>query len=113
MPCRDYEIGKALIENITDSIYQSRTVTAILSKNYMSAKKCRDELDVALYRVTERNENSLIAIRIDSIEKDELPKALRNRTFLDYNDSEERKYWESRLLKHLFRELESSQLLIT
>lgn len=111
LPHRDFEPGKALIENITDGIYQSRTVIAVISKNYMSSKKCRDELDVALYRVAERNENSLIVIRVDSIEKSQLPKALRNRTFLDYMDKEEKRHWERRLLKQLFKEQETNPLI--
>ncbi|KAK3724024.1 hypothetical protein QZH41_008873, partial [Actinostola sp. cb2023] len=110
---RDYEVGKALIENITDSVYQSRTVIAVVSRNFMSSKKCRDELDIALYRIAERNDGSLIVIRVDTIEKNQLPKALRNRTFLDYADLEERKHWEKRLLNHLFRDHETGHLLTT
>lgn len=99
---KDFEVGKAMIENIADSIYQSQTVIAILSKNFMASKHCQQELDLALYKNAELDDGSLIVIRIDSIEKSILPKALRNRTFLDYADTEERKHWERRLLKCLF-----------
>ncbi|EDO49483.1 predicted protein [Nematostella vectensis] len=98
---RDFEIGKAISENIADSVYHSRKVISIMSYHYMASKYCRAELDVALYRSTEYDDSSLIVIRVDDIPKAKLPRALRNRTFIDYNDPEERRHWEKRLVKYL------------
>lgn len=98
---RDFEIGKPVVDNMADSVYTSRKVLAIMSHNYMSSKFCRGELEMALYRSTEMGDASVIVMRIDGVDRSKLPKALRNRTFLDYYDFTERKTWEERLIKHL------------
>ena len=98
---RDFELGKGILDNMADSVYRSKKVLAVMSRHYMDSKYCRGELEMALYRSTETGDSSLIVIRIDDIEKKRLPKALRNRTFLDYYEEKERKTWEERLVKHL------------
>lgn len=98
---RDFEIGKPVVDNMAQSVYTSRKVLAVMSHNYMSSKFCRGELEMALYRSTEMGDSSVIVMRIDSVDRSKLPKALRNRTFLDYNDFTERKNWEDRLIRHL------------
>ncbi|EDO37427.1 predicted protein, partial [Nematostella vectensis] len=82
--CRDFEIGKAILDNMAEFIYKSRKIIAVMSTNYMSSRFCRGELEMALYRSTEMSDTSLILIRIDSVSKRKLPKSIRNRTFLDY-----------------------------
>lgn len=98
---RDFEIGKPVVDNMVQSVYTSRKILAVMSQNYLSSKFCRGELEMALYRSTERGDSSVIVMRIDDVDRNKLPKALRNRTFLDYNDFTERKNWEERLIKHL------------
>ena len=98
---RDFEIGKPVVDNMAESVYTSRKVLAVMSHNYLSSKFCRGELEMALYRSTEMGDSSVIVMRIDGVDCRKLPKALRNRTFLDYNDFAVRKNWEERLIKHL------------
>lgn len=98
---RDFEIGKPVVDNMAESVYTSRKVLAVMSHNYMSSKFCRGELEMALYRSTEMGDSSVIVMRIDGVDRSKLPKALRNRTFLDHYDFTERKTWEERLIKHL------------
>ncbi|XP_068705109.1 uncharacterized protein [Montipora foliosa] len=98
---KDFEIGKPVIDNVTQSVYTSRKVLIVMSHNYMSSEFCRGELEIALYRCATMGDPCVIAIRIDGIDRSNLPKALRNRTFLDYYDLIERKTWQERLIKHL------------
>ena len=98
---RDFELGRDIFENMAESVYTSRKVLAIVSKNYVTSGFCQSELGMALYRTTKRGDASLIVIRIDGMSKESLPKSLRNRTFLDYHDMIERKKWGERLIKHL------------
>jgi hypothetical protein len=86
---------------MADSVYNSRHILAVLSKNYMSSTFCRGELDMALCRNTLLKDSSLIAIRVDEIEKKRLPKALQGKRFLDYYEDQEKNVWESRLAKQL------------
>lgn len=98
---RDFVVGKAIMENIADSVYNSRKVLAIISKNFMDSRFCREELEMALYRCTEMADSSLILIRVDNVDHKRLPKTLRRRTFIDYSSATERGVWEERLLKHI------------
>ena len=98
---RDFEIGMPLVDNMAESVYTSRKVLAVMSHNYLSSKFGRGELEMALYRSTEMGASSVIVMRIDGVDRNKLPKALRNRPFLDCNDFAERKNWEERLIKHL------------
>lgn len=98
---RDFVLGKAIIDNIADSVYNSRKVLAVVSRNYLTSKFCREELEMALYRCTEMADSSLLLIRLDGVDQKRLPKTLRRRTFLDYSCAMERTDWEQRLLKHI------------
>ena len=107
---RDFIVGKAIIENIADSVYNSRKVLAVISENYLDSRFCREELEIALYRSTEMADSSLLLIRVDGVDKKNLPKTLRKRTFLDYSSVMERIDWEQRLLKHIEFDEEKSKM---
>lgn len=90
-----------MVTNMIDSVYKSKHIVAVLSENYMSSSFCREELSIALFKCDKEKQPSLVAIRIDKLCWARIPKNLRNKTFLDYNEKEERKNWEKRLIKHL------------
>ena len=96
-----FEIGKGVVENIVESVYQSRKVLAVWSRSYASSKYCMQELDYAVQRSFQNSDCSVIVIRLEKTDRKQLPKSLRTKTFLDYSDSVERKGWEKRLIKHL------------
>ena len=96
-----FELGKAVVENIAESVYQSRKVLAVWSGSYASSKYCKQELDYAIQRSFQNSDCSVIVIRLDRTDRKQLPKPLRAKTFLDYSDSVERQGWEKRLIKHL------------
>ncbi|XP_078377659.1 uncharacterized protein LOC144660806 isoform X2 [Oculina patagonica] len=96
-----FELGKAFVESMVDSVYQSRKVLAVWSGSYASSKYCKQELDYAIQRSFQNSDCSVIVIRLDRTDRRQLPKPLRAKTFLDYSDSVERKGWEKRLITHL------------
>lgn len=102
---RDFEVGKPVVENMVDCVYTSQQVVAVISKNYMASSFCQEELHIAECKSKHENSCSLVAIRIDDINCKKLPKQLRKKTFLDYNDEQEKEVWEARLLSHLKLEL--------
>ena len=102
---RDFEVGKSVVENMVDCVYSSQQVVAILSNNYMASSFCKEELHIAEGKSKHENKCSLVVIRIDDIDCKKLPKQLRKKTFLDYNDEQEKEVWEERLLAHLKLEL--------
>jgi len=98
---KHFELGKAIVDNITDSVYQSRKVLAVWSESYASSKYCKQELDYAIQRSFQNSDCSVIVMTLDKANQKQLPKPLRAKTFLDYSDSVERQGWEKRLIKHL------------
>ena len=98
---RDFELGRALVDNMAESVYSSRKVLAVMSKNYMDSKFCRGELDMALHRSRGANKGFLLIVRIDGIKKKKLPRALREQAFVDYHSEKERTSWEKKLLRFL------------
>lgn len=97
---RDFELGRALVDNMAESVYSSRKVLAVMSRNYMESKFCRGELEMALYRSKIGRDGSLLVITIDGIKKKKLPKALRESTFVDYH-SDTGNSWEKKLMRFL------------
>ncbi|XP_032233620.1 hemicentin-2 isoform X2 [Nematostella vectensis] len=98
---RDFEPGRTIVDNMADSVYRSRTVLAVLSENYMSSEFCRCELSMALCRDEVMKDSSVIGIRVDGIEIKKLPRAIRDKTLLDYHETKERAHWQARLAKQL------------
>ncbi|XP_074624222.1 contactin-3-like isoform X1 [Acropora palmata] len=97
---RDFELGRALVDNMAESVYSSRKVVAVVSKNYLESKFCRGELEMALHRSKTGRDGSLFAITIDGIMKKKLPKALRESPVVDYHCDTENS-WEKKLMRFL------------
>lgn len=99
---RDFEPGKAWIENMADSVYNSRKVMLIMSANYLASGFCKDEMYMATHRESARNDASLIVVRIDpNLKTADLPKILRHRTFIDVTSQEEVTTWKGRILEYV------------
>lgn len=98
---RDFKPGKSFIENMADSIYNSRKVIVVMSPNYLCSGFCKDELNMALFRSAQRDDDSLIVVKIVDMKPAEIPKILRHKTFIDYTSKEETATWESRILDYV------------
>ena len=97
---RDFIPGKAFFDNMADSVYSSRKVIFVMSKNYLSSGFCKDEMDMALFRAARNDENrSLIVVKIDDVKPHDIPKSLRHKTFIDYTSKEEATTWKKRILE--------------
>ena len=58
-------------------------------------------MDLAIGRLVEKRDRSLVVIRIDNVDAELLPTELKRRSFVDYYDILERPFWKQRLLKFL------------
>ncbi|CAH3193492.1 unnamed protein product, partial [Porites evermanni] len=95
---RDFVPGKPFRENMADSVYKSRKTIAVVSRNFFRSKYCHYEMDMALGRLVERGDNSVIVIRLDDVEGRKLPKALKERSYIDYFKSNDKEI--SRMYTH-------------
>ena len=93
--------GKAWLDNMADSIYNSRKVILVMSMNYLSSAFCKDEMRMAIHRCSERDDSSLIVVRIDNIRSSDIPRSLRHRTFIDVTSKEETTTWQRRILEYV------------
>ncbi|CAH3043078.1 unnamed protein product [Porites evermanni] len=101
---RDFVVGKPFRENMADSVYKSRKIIAVVSHNFFKSKYCSQEMDMALGRSLDRGDDSVIVIKYDGVDTRKLPKALRQRSYIDYPKLIEKEMWERRLidcLKHV------------
>ena len=98
---RDFVPGKAWIDNMADSVYNSRKVILVMSMNYLSSGFCRDEMRMAIHRCSERDDSSLVVVRVDNIKSSDIPKSLRHRTFIDVTSREEANTWQRRILEYV------------
>ena len=98
---RDFNPGTSFLESMAESVENSYKIIAVFSGNFLQSNYCIHELDLALRRLLNRRDDSLIVIRIDKTDPSKLPSALQKRNFIDYSDVLERPFWKGRLLKFL------------
>ena len=98
---RDFVPGKVWQENMADSVYNSKKVILVMSKNYLSSGSCKEEMWMALHKCTTKDDSSLILVRIDNFKSSDMPKSLRHRTFIDVTSREEVGTWQRRMLEYV------------
>ncbi|XP_077329963.1 toll-like receptor 12 [Lithobates pipiens] len=103
---RDFEIGKDIVENILDSIYNSRWTVCVITHNYLQSNWCSLEMRMATYKLLTESKDSLILIFLYKISREELQyyhrltKLLNKKTYLDWPDHEnEQELFWARLRK--------------
>ncbi|GCB81286.1 hypothetical protein scyTo_0022785 [Scyliorhinus torazame] len=98
---RDFELGKYIIDNIVDSIYQSRKTICVMSRRYLESEWCSMELQLASYRLFHELKDIIILIFLEKIPEAELStyhkmrKVMRKKTYIQWpSDVEAQKlFW--------------------
>ena len=98
---RDFPVGVPFIKNMEDSIYKSRKTIALVSRNFFESQYCCSELEMARHRLLENGDESVVIIKFDDVEREKLPRVLRERSYIDYTKSTDRETWESKLVRFL------------
>uniref|UniRef100_A0A8C4N5L5 TIR domain-containing protein n=1 Tax=Eptatretus burgeri TaxID=7764 RepID=A0A8C4N5L5_EPTBU len=87
---RDFEVGKFIVDNIADSIRNSRKTICVVSRNFLQSEWCNMELQLAGYRLFEEHCDVLILIFLEEIQSHELSnyhqlrKFMRSRTYINW-----------------------------
>ena len=97
---RDFTIGAPFRDNMVESVYKSRKTIAVASRNFFNSRHCGNELSIALHRLLQRGDDSVIVFKLDDVKGSKLPGALKKRSYIDYH-STHRETWETRLVKCL------------
>ncbi|XP_066539324.1 toll-like receptor 13 [Hoplias malabaricus] len=81
---RDFEVGKGIVDNISESIYSSRHTVCVLSRRYLHSDWCNLEMQVAMSRLLEEQQHHLILIFLEHISPFELSAYHRLVTVVKY-----------------------------
>ncbi|XP_028288635.1 toll-like receptor 22 [Parambassis ranga] len=99
---RDFEPGKAIIDNITDTIYGSRKTICVISRRYLESEWCSKEIQVASFRLFDTQKDVLILVFLEEIPSSMLSpyhrmrKLLKRQTYLSWPRAAEHTdlFWE-------------------
>ncbi|XP_077113244.1 uncharacterized protein LOC143768449 [Ranitomeya variabilis] len=92
---RDFEIGRDIVENIVDSIYNSRWTICVITRSYLQSNWCSLEIRMATYRLVAESKDSLILVFLDDIPREELQyyhritTILEKKTYLEWPEDED------------------------
>lgn len=64
---RDFQLGKDIVDNITDSLYGSRYTVCVVSRNYLRSNWCSLELRLATLRLLVKQRDILILVFLEDI----------------------------------------------
>ena len=84
---------------MAESVYKSRKTIAVVSHSFFKSKYCNHEMEIALGRLVERGDNSVIVIKLDDVDRRKLPKALKERSYIDYFKSNDKETWAKQLIQ--------------
>ncbi|XP_042295980.1 toll-like receptor 13 [Sceloporus undulatus] len=76
---RDFQPGKYIIDNIVESIHNSRHTICVISRNYLQSEWCSMEIQLASYRLFDELKDVLIPVFLEDIPKRELSAYYRMR----------------------------------
>ena len=86
---REFVPGTTIVDNIIDSIYDSRRIVIVVTQKFLDSEWCKFEVDQGLRRAIEKP-NTLVVIMLTEIPLSKLPKSLRaflsDVTFLLWDD---------------------------
>uniref|UniRef100_A0A8C1QYT5 TIR domain-containing protein n=1 Tax=Cyprinus carpio TaxID=7962 RepID=A0A8C1QYT5_CYPCA len=64
---RDFQPGKAIIDNIVDAIYNSRKTVCLITHNYLKSVWCSHEIQVASFRLFDEQKDVLVLVFLEDI----------------------------------------------
>ncbi|XP_028979055.1 toll-like receptor 13 [Esox lucius] len=87
---RDFQLGKDIVENITDSLYWSRHTLCLVSRHYLHSNWCSLELKLATARLQVEQRDILLLVFLEKIPPrwlsahHRLARLVKTRTYLDW-----------------------------
>uniref|UniRef100_A0A8C6S9J3 TIR domain-containing protein n=1 Tax=Neogobius melanostomus TaxID=47308 RepID=A0A8C6S9J3_9GOBI len=99
---RDFEPGKAIVENITDAIYGSRKTICVISRHYLQSEWCSREIQMASVRLFDEKKDVLILVFLEDIPTWQLSpyyqmrRVVKKRTYLSWPQAARHKgvFWQ-------------------
>uniref|UniRef100_A0A674EPR1 TIR domain-containing protein n=1 Tax=Salmo trutta TaxID=8032 RepID=A0A674EPR1_SALTR len=86
----DFQLGKDIVENITDSLYRSRRTHCLVSRHYLHSNWCSLEMKLATSRLQVEQRDILLLVFLEKIPlcrlspHHRLARLVKTRTYLDW-----------------------------
>ncbi|KAM9471622.1 toll-like receptor 12 [Salvelinus alpinus] len=99
---RDFQLGKDIVENITDSLYRSRHTVCLVSRHYLRSNWCSLEMKLATSRLQVEQRDILFLVFLEKIPPrrlsahHRLARLVKTRTYLDWpqDPHQQRAFWD-------------------
>ena len=92
---RDFPAGAAIVDNITESIENSKRTIVLLNDQFLISEWCRYEFQAAHFEALSNKMNSLILVLLEDVNPDLVDGGLKlymkTRTYLRYDDP---RFWD-------------------
>ncbi|XP_060948463.1 toll-like receptor 2 [Limanda limanda] len=101
---RDFRPGGWIMDNIMDAVEKSHKTLFVLSQHFVQSEWCKYELDYTHFRLFEQNDDTVVLILLEPIDKKTLPKkfcrlrrVMNSRTYLEWPDDDNQvdRFWQS------------------
>ncbi|XP_059184860.1 toll-like receptor 2 [Centropristis striata] len=101
---RDFVPGAWILDNIMDAIEKSHRTLFVLSQHFVRSEWCKYELDYTHFRLFDQNDDSVVLILLEPIDKETIPKkfcklrrVMNSRTYLEWPDEDHLvpRFWNS------------------
>ncbi|XP_037618315.1 toll-like receptor 2 [Sebastes umbrosus] len=101
---RDFVPGGWILDNIMDAIEKSHRTLFVLSQHFVSSEWCKYELDYTHFRLFDQNDDTVVLILLEPIDKKTIPKkfcklrrVMNSRTYLEWPDDDDQipGFWQS------------------
>ena len=100
---RDFTPGAPYVQNIVNSVLKSRKIVVVMSQNFLESNFCDYELQVAMQRLLEWRDDSVLVIKVGSLGRRQMPVLLQQRSYIDYTQLVERVNWTDRVRAFMMR----------
>ncbi|XP_045577231.1 toll-like receptor 13 [Salmo salar] len=99
---RDLQLGKDIVENITDSLYRSRHTLCLVSRHYLRSNWCSLEMKLATNRLQVEQRDILLLVFLEKIPPrrlsahHRLARLVKTRTYLDWpqDPNQHQVFWD-------------------
>ncbi|XP_045066620.1 toll-like receptor 13 [Coregonus clupeaformis] len=99
---RDFQLGKDIVENITDSLYQSRHTLCLVSRHYLRSNWCSLEMKLATSRLQVEQRDVILLVFLEKIPPRQLSahhrlaRLVKTRTYLDWpqDPNQHQAFWD-------------------
>ncbi|XP_062373829.1 toll-like receptor 13 [Sardina pilchardus] len=100
---RDFQLGKDIVENITDSLYRSRRTLCLVSRHYLRSNWCSLEMRLGTYRLQVEHRDVLILVFLEKIPSNllsahhRLARLVKTRTYIEWpqDPAQQGAFWDT------------------